>query len=55
MPPATEFKDFGKKLLVMQEELMRSLEELDSIDMSGCVGEVAANRKQLVDRTNVRL
>ena len=37
----------------MQEECMRCLEELDSIDMCGCVGEVAANRKQLVDRTNV--
>ena len=38
----------------MQEELMRCLEQLDAIDMSGCVTDVAANRKQMVDRTNVK-
>ena len=54
VPPATEFKGFGKKLVTMQEELMRCLEQLDAIDMSGCVTDVAANRKQMVDRTNVK-
>ena len=39
----------------MQEELMRCLEQLDAIDMSGCVTDVAANRKQMVDRTNVNI